>query len=200
MTAPAPVSQPRRVTAADLRLADLVWVWAWGRWRRGTVTQLAQVRVRVRLDRDPADPQRRERWYAATAEEPVYRGGLAPPVTYRCERPDCQLATIGVPGQTAEQVRQLHEAAAHTGHPAAATAQPAAVWIATPRRGIAAHALQPATHSALPTPGQPPQRWTRCRRIVVYDERAYGLVLTAADAIADYHVTWCVLCYPGGRQ
>lgn len=166
---PGPRPGPRPVTAAQLVVRDPVWVWAYGKWRPGQVTQLAVVRVRVRYQ---AGAQTRERWFAASADEPIYHGRGPAPEHCGCG-PGC--ASTPAPSADADQV-----------------------WIATARRGIAAHAVDPQPPLAA---GQPAQRWTACGRVVEHSGRRYGLVLTVADAIARYAVTWCRnrACFPNGR-
>jgi hypothetical protein len=207
----------RPVTAADLVVGDPVWVWSFGRWRRGVVTAVARIRVRVRYE-VTSRPQARQRWFAAGADEPVYPGRLAEPVLARCADSACRQTIVGHPGQPEAQARAAHVAsAAHrTGLPPVPPADPVAgppaslvaavaaaadvagldvVWIATTRRGIAAHRLAPAAAAA---GGVPVQRWTRCGRVVVAGGRAYGQILLAEQAIAQLQVTWCPRCWPNG--
>ena len=110
VAAPEPPRGP--LTAADLTIGDPVWVIAAGRWRRGEVTGLARVRVRVRyIDRDGTT---REHWFAGIPENPVLHGGLPDPVQYLCATP-CGLVCTGAPGQTVAEVRAVHEEAHHRG-------------------------------------------------------------------------------------
>lgn len=110
-TAVAAPEPPRRpLTAADLTVGDAVWVIALARWQRGEVTQLARVRVRVRyLDRHGIT---RQRWHAASPEDPVLHGGLPDPVQYLCTTP-CGFVVTGAPGQSVFEVRESHRAAHH---------------------------------------------------------------------------------------
>ncbi|PZG05797.1 hypothetical protein C1I95_32460 [Micromonospora craterilacus] len=114
MTAPrtavaAPEPPDRLLTAVDLTVGDPVWVWAGGRWRRGEVTRLAQVRVRVSYVSD-RHGSTRERWFTCTESEPVYHGGLPDPLTWRCVSSRCRLVCTGRPGQSTTQIRAAHEA------------------------------------------------------------------------------------------
>jgi hypothetical protein len=198
----------RPVTAADLVVGDPVWVWSFGRWRRGEVTAVARVRVRVRYDASSPGGTR-HRWFAANADEPVYPGRLSAPVQARCADPACRQPIIGRPGQSQGQAQAGHEAsAAHrTSAPRPPVAGPSTavvlaaaagvdeldvVWIATPRRGIAAHGLAAAGEAGA-------DRGTDCGRVVVHDGRGYGHILTAAYALARYQVHWCPRCWPHGR-
>ncbi|MEU8264939.1 hypothetical protein AB0C02_30535 [Micromonospora sp. NPDC048999] len=108
LAAPEPPRRP--LTAADLTVGDPVWVMALARWRRGVVTQLARVRVRVRYVDRHGDT--RERWFAGIPENPVLHGGLPEPVQYLCASP-CGFVCTGAPGQTLGEVRAAHERAHH---------------------------------------------------------------------------------------
>ncbi|AYF32170.1 hypothetical protein CSH63_32980 [Micromonospora tulbaghiae] len=110
VAAPEPPNRP--LTAADLTVADPVWVFAFGRWRRGEVTALARVRVQVRYVSDRHGGTRL-RWFAATEQDPVFHGGLPDPVAYRCVGSRCRLVVTGRPGQGTAQIRALHEASPH---------------------------------------------------------------------------------------
>ncbi|MEW2383350.1 hypothetical protein AB0873_14845 [Micromonospora sp. NPDC047707] len=110
LAAPEPPNRP--LTAADLTVGDPVWVAAFGRWRRGEVVGLARVRVRVRYVSD-RHGSTRERWFAATQDDPVYHGGLPEPLTYRCVGSRCRLVVSGRPGQSTAQIRAAHESSAH---------------------------------------------------------------------------------------
>lgn len=201
---------PGPVTAAQLSIGDTVWVLGFGRWRRGVVTRLARIRVRVNYAAD-RHGGRRERWIAADDRDPVYPGALAEPGQYRCVLPGCGKIRPGRPGQSAEQIRDEHEASATcagthgrtTPVPPAQTATPLPprppappppeheVWIAAERRDITAHDPRPTA-----------ARWfTFCSRVIRYDDRGpYGVLLPARDAAERHQVQWCTRCWPPGPE
>lgn len=109
---PPPRPERRLLTAADLEIGAAVWVHSHGRWRRGEVTQLARVRVRIRYVSD-RHGTRRERWFACSPAEPVYAGELHEPLQVRCRSGRCGLTLTGLPGQPATEIWAAHERSPH---------------------------------------------------------------------------------------
>lgn len=91
-------------------VGDPVWVHAFSAWRRGVVTSAARTRIKVRYVSNNSTFAERERWFGA-ADAPVMDGTLPAPVSWPCT--PCGYRLHGRPGQSAEQIRDGHNAQRH---------------------------------------------------------------------------------------